>query len=50
MNGWFLIVWLTLMLGAGGLQVAAWAGLLKTGPGIYASTHDDPSPGLNSLF
>lgn len=50
MNGWIGIFWLTLMLCAGSLQAAAWAGLLQTGPGQYASSHDDPSPGPNALF
>lgn len=39
-----------LMMGAAIGQVAVAAGWIKTGPGIYASTHDDPSPGPNSLF
>lgn len=49
MNGWLLIVWATLMLAWSAIGI----GLTVTGwqPNRYAaSTHDDPSPGPNSLF
>lgn len=49
MNGWFLIVWIGFMLVWGAIGI----GTAVTGwqpSGQYASSHDDPSPGPNSLF
>lgn len=49
MNGWFLIIWLTLLLAFGligfTIELTDWQP-----SGYHASTHDDPSPGPNSLF
>ena len=39
-----------LMAAAGIGQIAVAAGWIRTEPGIYASTHDDHSPGPNALF
>ena len=39
------------LMGAMGIaQVAVAVGWIRAEPGIYASTHDDPSPGPNALF
>ncbi len=49
MNGWFLIIWAILMLSFGAIQI----GVTTSGwqpSGQYASSHDDPSAGPNSLF
>lgn len=49
MNGWFLVIWTALMLSFGAAQIA----ITITGwkpSGYAASSHDDPSPGPNSLF
>ena len=49
MNGWFLVIWLGLMLTGAAIQVT----IAVTGwqpSGYAASTQNDPSPGPNSLF
>lgn len=49
MNGWFLIIWASLMLAWGAAGIAA-AVTDWQASGYAASTHDDPSVGSNPLF